>query len=600
MATVPNIINVYPAPSAKGIPIGDQIRIQFDQEMDLDSLNTGTIVVTGPDEAPVFGPIDITPFDIPGHDDEDILSSPYFKGYVKGTITYARVDASGGTVDDSVEDTTGDGTLWNTVAIFTPDKPLKPNVDYKVIIAGDEAPDDDFETGVKTRTVFDPVFSGSGTGTIEFGGGYTGTAPTEYTVEITAGGPTGTAQYIWWNNNDPLRTYQGITTTGIRELENGVYITCGKDGNFTIGDTFIVVVISAIVLPNNYEWDFSTGSGAILTPPSDSSTSGIDSVLTNVVGDTSQSNIFNVTAVSPVDGKYGVSISTDPYAGETIIVQFSQDVEPLTLAGNAINVRSEVCNGDDIMFQATGDLAFVATLETPSKLVIALEPGQLYINNIVLLELAETIADTDGNLLTDGFSSYFSTPYSPLYTGIRVIQMDLGNIVEDIPEETIMLAILEASIQADTLTYKTIVNSTNYHLARKRYTTCLAEAILVRGLLTGNGGERMTKKLGDFEVQRFGNNEDLRGTLGQLEDCMLTQLPIIQSGGELGPYTSVKPQVSVKGALAEDAIYVRRQWEPTSGVGVSNGRSAGNSSRYASGRRDLKTFRSRNLRGRND
>lgn len=599
MATTPNVINVYPAPSAVGIPVGDQIRIQFDQEMDLDSLNTGTIVVTGPDEAPVFGPIDITPFDVPGHDDEDILSSPYFKGYVKGQITFSKVDSSGGIVDDSVVDTTGDGTLWTTLAIFTPEKPLKTNVEYKVIIAGDSAPDDDFDSGVKTRTVFDPVFSGTGDGTIEFGGGYTGTASTSYTIEITAGGPTGTAQYVWWNNNDPLRTYQGITTTGIRELESGIYISCGKDGTFTIGDTFTVVVVPAVVMPSSYEWSFSTGSGSVLTPPSDSSTSGIDSVLSNIVGDTSASNVFRVTAVSPIDGKYGFPISTDPYAGETIIVQFSTDVEALTLAGNAISVRSEVANGDDIMFTATGELSFVATLETSTRLVIALEPAQLYTNNIVLLELSETITDTDGNTLVGGFESYFSTPYTPLYTGIRVIQMDLGNVIADIPEETIMLAILEASIQADTLTYNNIRNVQNYNLARKRYVTCLAESILVKGLLNGTGGGRMRKKLGDLEVERYGNDTDLKNTLDELEDCILTQLPIIQSGGELGPYTSVKPQVSVKGAWAEDAIYVNRQWEPTSGIGVS-GRSAGNSIKYASGRRDLKTFRSRNSRGRND
>lgn len=598
MAT-PTIINVYPAPSAVGIPIGDRITVKFDQEMELDSINEGTFIVTGPDEAPVFGPHDITPFDTPGFDDEDILSSPYLKGYIKGNITFQKVDASGSILDDSITDTTGDGTLWNTVAIFTPEKPLKDSVEYKVVLAGDEVPTDDYDTGVRTRTIFDPVFSGSGTGIINFNGIFSGTTETTYKIEITSGGVTGTAEYIWWNENDPLTTYQGITTTGVRELENGIYVTCESDGSFTIGDTFTVIVKPGEVLTNNYEWTFSTGSGSILTPPSSSSTTGIEEIATNVIGEYPiASASFKILSVDPEDGEYGVAISTDPYQGEAITVTFNNPVEASTLAGDAIKLKSEPHNGDiscqNISY--TGDLEFVAVLETTTKLVISLAPGQLYKNNIVLLKIADTVTDTSGNKLVENFEPFFSTIYEPLYTGLRIIQMDLGSAVSNIPEEIIMLAIYEASVIADGYSYGSIKNNDNFCLARKIFTTCMAEKILVNGILNGTGGERMTKKLGNLQVQRWGNNNDLKETMKRLEDCILTQLPILQTGGEMGLYTSMKPKASVKGVLAEDAIVVGRQWEPTSGIGI-NQQSAGNYKRYASGRRDLKTFRGR---GRND
>ena len=125
MTTTPSVVDVYPAPNAQGIPIGDQVRVIFNQEMDLDSINTGTFVLTGPDDAPVFGPLDITPFDEPGFEDEDILSSPYFKGYVKGTITFRKCGRSLELIDDDATDTTGQGDSWYTVAVFTPNKPLK-------------------------------------------------------------------------------------------------------------------------------------------------------------------------------------------------------------------------------------------------------------------------------------------------------------------------------------------------------------------------------------------------------------------------------------------------------------------------------------------
>jgi hypothetical protein len=592
MATTPQVVSVYPAPDATGIPIGDQVRVVFDQEMDLDSINEGTLVLTGPDDAPVFGPIDVTPLDVPGFDDEDILSSPYFKGYVKATISFSREDASGAPVDDSVKDYTGAGNLWRTVAILTPDKPLKPNVQYMAIILGDEKPADDFDTGVRTRTVFDTQRSPAGPDYLTFHGGYTGDNTREYVVEITAGGPTGDAEYMWWNKNDPLTTYNGITSTGARELEDGIYITCHHDGSFTVGDTFECKVIPSVVLPNTYRWSFFAGSGAILTPPSDSPTSGIESVLSNVIGESVTASSFSVSEVDPPDMEYGVAISTDPYNGEIIEVTFSDPPATATLA-NAIDVWSEPANGDEDAFLATGELDFVSTL-AGSVLTIQLDPGQLYENNIVRLKLDKDIADLNGNALGSDYESYFTTPYTPLYSSLRRIRLDLGPLLVDVPDETIMLAILEASLQADAIRFKTITQATFFNQARRQYTTCLAEFILVRALLGDSSlADRMSKTLGDLSVSRAGGPGNLRNILAQLEDCAASWEVSVQSGGEIHPAGSLKPQYSVKGALAEDFIFVNRQWEPTSGVGVHSSQSAANSSRYASGRRDLRTFRKR-------
>jgi hypothetical protein len=585
---IPQIIDVSPAPNAQGIPIGDQLRITFDQEMDLTSLNAGTIVLSGPDEAPLFGPADVTPLDDPGFDDEDILSSPYFKGYVKGTFTYSKVDASGGIVDDSTEDTTGDGTLWRTVAIFTPDKPLKPNVEYTAILLGDEASDDDYDTGVKTRTVFDTVFAGSGDGSITFDGGYTGEVESSYTIEITVGGSTGTAQYIWWEDNDPLTTYQGITTTGERELENGIFITCGPDGTFTIGDTFTVVIKPAVVLPNNYRWAFTTGSGSILTPPSTSSTSGIENVLTNIAGDSITSvSTFSVSSTVPEDAEYGLPLDT-----VSIVVVFSAAVDEDTLTG-AITLKSETANGDDVMFQATGDLEYSSVL-TSAILTITLDADQLYNNNIVILTLDSTVADTEGKKLASHYTTYFTTPYTPLYSSLRRIRLDLGPLITDVPDETIMLAILEASIQTTAMSFSTTIASVEFfNFAKREYTTCLAELTLVKALLGDTGlSDKISKKLGDLNISR-GGLVGLRDTLIGLENCVATWEVSVQTGGAVTPNTSVKPETSVKGTWSQDGIVVNRQWEPTTGIGTTNAQSSANTDVYASGRRDLRTYRNR-------
>ena len=585
MSSTPIIVDVYPASGARGIPIGDQIRLIFDQEMDTDSINTGTFVLTGPDEAPVFGPIDVTPFDVPGFDDEDILSSPYFAGYVKGTISFTKMDPSGGLVDDDTVDTTGDGTLWRTVAIFIPEKPLKPNVEYTVIVLGDDEPADGLDSGIKTRTVFDTAFTGSGTGRLAFYGGYTGDTNRSYTVEISTGGATGDAEYIWWNDNDPLTTYTGITTTGTRELEEGIYVICDPDGSFTAGDQFKVVVVPAIALPNTYRWSFNTGSGSILVPPSTSSASGIAELELLAGG-------LQITSVTPKN----LSANIDPDSLVDIVIEFNKDLDATTITDLTVMTRAEPVNGtyDDNTIEYTDPLVTTVSVST-NTITIAITADQLFENNIIYLTLLGSIAATDGDTLGVDVNYYFTTTYNPMFSSVRRVRLDMGSFVANVPDEAIYLALFEASLQANenALYTSTITNGSLYLMAKREYTTCLAETILGKALL-GNSGisERMSKSLGDLAVSRGGNISGLKEAIARFEDCAVRWEITLQSGGDIGPGMSLRPQVSIKGAWAEDAIVVGRQWERTSGIGSSS-QPAANAKTYASGRRDLKTFRSR-------
>jgi len=590
LSSTPQIIDVYPAPDALGIPIGQQIKVTFNQEMDLTTLNEGTIVVVGPDLSNQFGPIDINPFDEPGFEDEDILSSPYVSGYVKGTISFMRVNASGGTVDDSEVDYTGAGDLWQTVAIFTPDKPLEPDKQYSVYVAGDEAPTDNFDSGCRTRTVFDTEkTAGTGTATITFSGGYTGDSNTTYVVRILSEGTTGNAEYEWWDANDPLTAYEGTTSTGVRELENGISIRCSSDGTFAIGDTFEVVVVPAIVLPNNYRWNFYTGSGSVATPPSSSSASGIDSLGSS----TSSTSTFTVTEIDPAEAKYGVAISTDAYVGESITITFSDVLDSDTVADN-LHVRAEPANGDILHIEYTEELEYTATVSA-NTISIVLDPGQLFVNNIVVITLDAEMASNDSVELGSEYVSYFSTLYEPLYASVRRIQLDLGPLISDVPIETIMFAILEGSIAADVLTFVTeYPNYRYFEFARMNYATCYAEWILLRGL-SGDAtlSDRMSKTLGDLTVSRGGGAENLSDKIKELEDCIAYWQVPLQTGGEVTPGASLLPEVAVKGSTAADNISVNRQWEPTSGIGVYSNHSAANDTVYSSGRRRLRTFRRR-------
>ena len=353
--TAPQIIDSYPANNAVGIPVADQVKVTFNQEMDLSSINTGTFVVIGKDEAPIFGPVDVTPLDDPGFEDEDILSSPYVGAYVKGTISFVKTNASGGTIeDDSLLDEDGDGTLWNTMAVFIPDTPLSPTSGYTVVILGDENIEDDLDTGVRTRTVFDTKsVSVAGTASVSFDGGYKGDDNRTYIVKITTPGATGVAEYEWWRESAPLDVYQGRTTTGERELEDGISLTCSHDGDFILNDTFSVVVKPYVLLENNYSWSFTTGSGSIAIPPSSSSASGI--IALDTAGLAGGLEIVSVTP----DYR---ETNLDPNTVTEIVIVFNKDLLASSITQETVKVWTESVNGDP-RFPSEGSIPTILSVE---------------------------------------------------------------------------------------------------------------------------------------------------------------------------------------------------------------------------------------------
>lgn len=585
---LPSIINVYPANGSKGIVLSDTIRVTFNQEMDTTSINSGTFIVGGPDNSSIFSPLDITPFDLPGLTEENKESFPYFAAPISGTITFKRVDIYGNEIDDSIKDYNGDGSLWRTQAIFTPSVPLEPNKDYFVLIAGDEDTTDAFDSGVKSRSIFDTEkTAGTGNANLNFYGTYTGNSNQEYVIKFISAGTVGVATYQWWKKSDPLTVYNGISTTGERELEDGVMVTCDPDGSFAIGDQFEVLVLPGVPLENNYKWEFSTSNGAIEVPPSTSPASGIESITTS----TGISEQFHVSSISPIEGYYGLEISDSLYIGEQIVITLSEDVDSTTVEDNISIISEQVIV--DSTITATGILEWTGTV-SGGVITINLDPAQLYNNNIIIVKIGTGLKNTDGDSLGSVFTSYFTTPYTPLYTNEHRIYLDLGALVSDIPESTIMAAILEASFMADGITFTSIVNSRYYELARREFVTCMAELILLRGL-SGNAAlsSKMSKTLGDLKVSRDGGSLKISDKIEDKEDCIARWQQVLTTGGELTPGNSLKPIYAVKGRTAIDAIQVGREWCSGHGISGYSRTGASNTSINKGGRRRIKTFRKR-------
>ena len=101
----------------------------------------------------------------------------------------------------------------------------------------------------------------------------------------------------------------------------------------------------------------------------------------------------------------------------------------------------------------TTTLVFSVTAEASE--VVSFEGSQLSNNNLVTVTLLPGIASTAGEVFTEAIELEFFTDLSPYYTSVRKVKLEVGSLVTEIKDLTSAMAILEASIEADALTFST-------------------------------------------------------------------------------------------------------------------------------------------------
>jgi hypothetical protein len=187
-----------------------------------------------------------------------------------------------------------------------------------------------------------------------------------------------------------------------------------------------------------------------------------------------------------------------------------------------------------------------------SGVILPLE-GQLDSNYVVSVTLPSGIAASDGSYLEDPYSFSFLTVVSPGYTNSSKVLLEVGGLLSGITEDTIYEAILEASLEANQLTFRqTDQNTEFYRHARREWTTCRAAAALVTNVRAQFNVKR--KRLGDFEVEYDPRAfEDL---LNRIAACLDRWEPQLIAGG----YAKQTPVMFIKGELDPDRVEVGRLW----------------------------------------
>lgn len=338
MVDIATIVDsVYPSDGANGVVLTDTIRIIFDRELDESSLKTA-VFVEGEDTDEVIHNSYIPTTLIEGRE-TSLLESPAYGGLVQGTFEFFRISLTSEDVVD-IDDTTGDGGLYRTKLVFTPDEPFSPDTVYKLYIAGDDDLTDDEDFGLRSRSVFDVVADGGNTSTggPVLDGSYSG-SPSSDTVNlrVSASGILATAEYDWWLDSYPI-DLQGPSLTHINTLAlaNGVNIRF-TEGLYVEGDIWTVSLKRAAFYEGQIQATFTTGGGVIVPLPGEAATSPVGDPLPSSFTTTLSAGTLSIIKTSPADLDGNVS----PGDYRQIEVEFNQALDPASITADMVRVTAE-------------------------------------------------------------------------------------------------------------------------------------------------------------------------------------------------------------------------------------------------------------------
>jgi len=255
-----------------------------------------------------------------------------------------------------------------------------------------------------------------------------------------------------------------------------------------------------------------------------------------------------------------------------------------TLPCTPLGVWSDKWIGD-LTCQTGVNVLLTFEVASGTSEVISFESPQLSVNNIVSVKLLSTVAATTGESLTEDLQIEFLTALTPFYSNLTKVKLEVGSLISEIKDLTTAMAVLEASLEADSLTFSTVnINEKLFQHARREYVSFASSYTLV----TNVGGNLLkSKTLGDLSVTY--DTASHQETLNYLQDMMRKWGDQLMSGG--GAKTIRSPKMVIKGVYDVDRPLFDRMWEGTS---ATNKRPTANASETSNNiRRSLRTHKKR-------
>jgi len=210
-------------------------------------------------------------------------------------------------------------------------------------------------------------------------------------------------------------------------------------------------------------------------------------------------------------------------------------------------------------------------------------PDQLFRNNVVEVTIASGIEGVDGSVMTEEYTFSFLTETYPSYSAVRKIRLEYGGFIPNIENDTIQLAILEASLEADELVFSQTQNTTFLNHIKREWVTCKTALTLINNL---NNSLIRSKSLGDFSVSYDTNT--LRDAMSKAYDCLNKWEPQLIAGGYAKD--AQQPSRVVKGEYDPDRPPIGRTWFDAGEINSDSGLPAANTKDRATTQRRYKSL----------
>jgi len=332
----PTVSNIYPSDTATGVPIGIDILITFDSEIDEETARNN-IMVFGADFDETSGPDSVKWVDPAIGYNPYFLNSPGFNGDLRYDMYFELLN-SDNTVFSGLDYESGSPNYKTRVRI-KPKKPLAPSTIYKVYVIGNSDSSDGVIRGIASRTVYSTTFGANlGSGNCVFRGGYRGDTEDTVTIEITEAGNIGTAEYIWYLASNPSLVYSGVTSRKYRSLTDMNIDVRFTGSDFNVGDKFSVKIYPPEYMEDSFLYSFTTGTGNISAIPTTTSTS----VLGDIATSSEITDEFEVTYTDPETQAMKQSINI-----RVIKVVFSNNIDASTINDKTVKVEATSAVGYD-------------------------------------------------------------------------------------------------------------------------------------------------------------------------------------------------------------------------------------------------------------
>lgn len=184
---------------------------------------------------------------------------------------------------------------------------------------------------------------------------------------------------------------------------------------------------------------------------------------------------------------------------------------------------------------------------------------ELQKNELVIIGLGSSIVAQDGSKFSEKEYLTFSTQYEPFYCSIDMLLMELGPWAQDIPQDTLGLAIHWSSMEAEYITCNKPVDDRHaYALSRFVMYDAAIRLLSMPVGSSGSGGSR--KELGDLLVESGSLDLQLKDLLVELKLERDEWWRIVNAGGKIVAGQGLGPTFATKGGSIKEKPKVSREW----------------------------------------